>query len=145
MHWFLRKNNIMPITGIKKLISVLLIFILLAPLVVRAQIIRIENPIKANNFWELLDALIDVIFILSIPVGTIMFIVAGFYFITAAGDPEKITTAKKMVLYTLVGLLIVFCAKGLVALLIKVLGVGTGPSGPSLPPGVDEPGKFPIM
>jgi len=135
----------MPMMRIKKLIFVLVIFASLFPLITEGQIVEIKNPIEADNFWELLDALIDVIFILSIPVGTIMFIVAGFYFIAAAGDPEKITTAKKMVLYTLIGLLIVFCAKGLVILLLKALGVGTGPSGPSLPPGVDEPGKFPIM
>jgi len=135
----------MPMTRIKKLIFVLVIFAFLFPLITEGQIVEIKNPIEADNFWELLDALIDVIFILSIPVGVIMFIVAGFYFVTAAGDPEKITTAKKMVLYTLVGLLIVFCAKGLVILLIKALGIDTSPPGPSLPPGVDQPGRFPIM
>lgn len=127
MHWFLRKNRI---------ITLFLLIALLVPLMAEGQAVTcpstpcppgkicIKNPICADNFWELLDALINAVFVLAIAVAPIMFIVAGFYFIGAAGDPEKITTAKKMVLYTLIGLLIVFCAKGLVVLLIKALAPG---------------------
>ena len=111
----------------KGTIFALLVFFLV-PIAVQAQVgnfVKIENPIKAENFWELMDALINIIFVLALGVAPIMFIVAGFYFIGAVGDPEKIRTAKKMVLYTLIGLLIIFCAKGLVALLGDALGFKT--------------------
>jgi len=49
-----------------------------------------------------------------------MIIVAGFYFITATGDPAKIDTAKKIILWTLIGLLVVISAKGLIALFKEI-------------------------
>lgn len=92
---------------------------LLLPVLVSAQI-TIPNPLKAATFPELLDYIIDFIFILALGIAPIMIIVAGFYFITAAGDPAKIQTAKQIILYTLIGLLIVFSAKGLIELFAKV-------------------------
>jgi len=52
-----------------------------------------------------------------------MIIVAGYYFVTAAGDPEKIQTAKRIILWTLIGLLVLFCATGLIELLKTVIGL----------------------
>jgi len=36
----------------------------------------------------------------------IMFIVAGLYFVTSNGDPSKISTAKKMVIWAIIGVAI---------------------------------------
>jgi hypothetical protein len=48
--------------------------------------------------------------------------VAGFYFITAAGDPKHITTAKQIILYTLIGLGIILSAEAIVEFLEKMFG-----------------------
>jgi hypothetical protein len=53
----------------------------------------------------------------------IMFIWAGILFLTAQGDPTKITGAKKAVLWAVVGTavgLLAFSVKGIIA---KILGV----------------------
>lgn len=107
----------------RKYLSLILLIIILVPLTVEA--VTIENPLAADNFQELVDDLINIIFYLAIAVAPIMFIVAGFYFITAAGEPEKIQTAKKMILWTLVGLLVIMSAKGLIMLFGEVFGVET--------------------
>jgi hypothetical protein len=52
-----------------------------------------------------------------------MIIIAGFMFMTAGGDPNKLATAKNIILWTAVGLFIVLFAKGLIAVISKVLGV----------------------
>lgn len=53
-------------------------------------------------------------------VAVIMIVVAGYKFITAAGDPDKIEGGKKMITAAVVGLIIVFVA----ALIVKyILGV----------------------
>ena len=124
----------------KKYLSKLIIFFLLtfflAPLLVNAAVVCpgtpcpsgkvcIENPLCANTLWELLDAIINFIFYLSMPIAVIMIIIAGFYFVTAAGDPNKITTAKQIILYTLIGLLIILCATGLIKLFGEIFGVKT--------------------
>ena len=120
MDLFLKNLNFM-----KKYLSKLLILLLIISFFLPYSVegVTIENPLKAKTFWELIDNIINFIFYLAIAIAPIMFIIAGFYFITAAGDPEKINTAKKMILWTLVGLLIVMSAKGLIALFQEIFGI----------------------
>jgi hypothetical protein len=87
--------------------------------------VEIENPLQWNSFAELLDAIINFLFYLAVGIAPIMIIVAGFYFVTAAGNPDKIETAKKIVLWALIGLLVVMSAKGLIALFGRIFGVQT--------------------
>lgn len=102
----------------------LLIVLLFTPLIVGA--VTIPNPLQADTFTELLNSIIDFIFVLSFPIATIMILVAGFYFITARGEPERIETAKKIITWALIGLVIVIASKGLVKLLGEIIGVNTG-------------------
>lgn len=104
-----------------KYLSLILLIVIFTPLTVEA--VTIDNPLAADSFTELMDAIINIIFYLAIAVAPIMIIVAGFYFITAAGEPEKINTAKKMILWTLIGLLIVFLAKALIVFFGEMFGV----------------------
>jgi len=113
---------------LSKLIFFLLLISFLIPLTVQG--VTIENPLRAQSFWDLIDKLIDFIFYLAIAIAPIMFIVAGFYFITAAGDPEKINTAKKMILWVLIGLLIVFLAKALIVFFGEMFGIQIPPATP---------------
>jgi uncharacterized membrane protein YjjP (DUF1212 family) len=71
-----------------------------------------------------LGNIINWIFTIAIiGIGPIMYIVAGFRFITAAGDPEKINTAKKMALWTSIGLMLAILSKGIIVLIGEILGV----------------------
>ncbi len=53
---------------------------------------------------------------------TICFIIAGFYFITAGGDPDKIKTAKSMVKYGIIGTAMGVVAGGMAELIGAFLG-----------------------
>jgi len=108
---------------LSKLIIFLLLFSVFAPLTAQGQIVEIENPLEADTFWDLIDKLIDFIFYLAIPIAAIMFIIAGFYFVIAAGDPNKITFAKQMIFWTTVGLFIVFLAKAFIVLFTEIFGI----------------------
>ena len=46
-----------------------------------------------------------------------MFIVSGIFFITAAGNPEKIQKARNVALWTGIGLALIIMAKGIVIVL----------------------------
>jgi len=116
----------------RKYLSLILLIVIFTPVLVNAQstpcppgTVCIENPLEADTFAELIDAIINIIFYLAIAIAPIMFIVAGFHFITAVGDPEKIKTAKRIILWTLIGLLVVISAKGLIMLFGEVFGVET--------------------
>ncbi len=53
----------------------------------------------------------------------VAFLVAGFFYITAAGDPTKVTRANKMVLYSIIGVVVALLSGGMVALIQSFLEV----------------------
>ncbi|OGZ64036.1 MAG: hypothetical protein A3A98_03775 [Candidatus Staskawiczbacteria bacterium RIFCSPLOWO2_01_FULL_40_39] len=53
----------------------------------------------------------------------VMFIYAGILFVTAQGDPSKISTARKAVLWAVVGIIVAFVAFSAVKLMREILGV----------------------
>lgn len=108
------------------LIIFLLLSSFLVPLTVRG-VIEIGNPLGAKTFDQLINSIIDFIYTISITIAPIMFIIAGFYFVTAAEDPKKIDTAKTIIKWTLIGLITVIIAKGLIIMLKDILGITPAP------------------
>ena len=84
----------------------------------------ITNPLTVDSLAGFVRLIAQFVFNLSVWVAPIMYIIAGFYYLTAAGEPEKIKTAKKVFIYTSIGLVIVFAAGGLIRLFEEVF-VGT--------------------
>lgn len=90
--------------------------LLIMPVLVQGAVIEIENPLEADTFEEFIIDIVDVIYTFALAVAPIMIIVAGFYFLTSVGEPAKINTAKQIILWTLIGLLIVISARGIIEL-----------------------------
>ena len=102
-----------------KIICLIFLFSLLIPPLTKA--ITFESPFKAKSFEELIDAIINFIFWVAIAIVPIMIVVAAFYFLTSAGDPEKTRTAKRIIFYTIIGLIIIFLAKGIPGIIRQLL------------------------
>lgn len=85
----------------------------------------IQNPLCVENFEQLLDVIINFIFWMGIVIAPVMLIIAGFLFVTSVGDPDRVQSAKKMMLYTIIGLVLVIIAKSLIIVLQSILGVTT--------------------
>lgn len=103
-----------------KKLAILVLIGLISPILSVAQI-KIENPLQADTFQELIDNLLNFLFTLALALFPLMIVIAGLYFVTAGGDPEKVKTAKNIILYTVVGFLIILLAKGFIAFLKQVL------------------------
>ena len=106
-----------------KIIFSILLFSLLIPLFTKA--ITFESPFKAKSFEKLINAIINFIFLVTMAIVPIMIIVAAFYFLTSGGNSEKVNTAKKIILFTFIGLFIVLLGKGIVAIIKQVFGGGS--------------------
>lgn len=87
-------------------------------------ILEFRNPLQAEDLRELIDAILIWIFWLSIPSGVIMILYAGLTMMTAAGNPEKFDKGKKILLWTVIGLVIVFIGEGFVTLIESILDLG---------------------
>lgn len=101
-----------------KFLSILVL--LLLPLGVLAQI-TFQNPLEADTFEELIDNVIDFLFNIALVLVPLMLIIGGFLFVTAGGNISQIDQAKRLIGWTVVGLIIVLLAKGLVDLLLEIL------------------------
>lgn len=101
-------------------IVIIILLSSLMPLNNPAKAIEIENPLEADTFEELIEAIINLIFNIALVVAPMMIILGGFLFITAGGSPERVEQAKKIIFYALAGLIIIFLAKGIIALLKEI-------------------------
>jgi hypothetical protein len=74
----------------------------------------LTNPLKVNNVEEFLAAVLRVVQMILSPFVVLVIIYAGFQFLTAQGNKSKIETAKRMLLYAVIGAAIILGA-GLLA------------------------------
>jgi len=99
----------------------LLILTLISLLTVPTVMILAQNETAPNvNVREALDRITDLLFVLLLVIAVIFIILAAYNFVTAGGDPSKVDTARKNVMYALIGVGVAILAKGLVHL-IKVI------------------------
>ena len=84
--------------------------------------VRIENPLSSDTLEELIDNIINFIFWVATALAPLMIVIAGFYFITAGGEPAKLQTAKNIILYTVIGYSIILFSKGLILVIKQILG-----------------------
>ena len=96
-----------------------------------AQVGPIDTaPVEAPdvNVVDALNSIINWLFAFLLIIAALFLIVAGFYFVTAQGDADKVKTARQFVLYALIGVLIGFLAKGLVILVGFIVGQEISPN-----------------
>lgn len=69
---------------------------------------RPEPNLNAGNQWltNLITAILSSIWMLFIAFAIIMFLVAGFQFLKAQGEPGEVATARKSLLWGMVGVLV---------------------------------------
>ena len=79
------------------------------------------NPIPYGTIPEVVAAIANFIFIISIPITSLMVVIGGVMFMTSGGDPKKVEQAKKLLLYAVIGLAIILLSKTIAAVIENVL------------------------
>jgi len=75
----------------------------------------LPNPLSYCTLGDLIESIINLIFYVSLAIGPLMAIIGAFYLLTAGGDPARVNTGKNILLYTVIGLAVVFLSKAVVA------------------------------
>lgn len=67
--------------------------------------IGIKNPLSSeiDSIPAFIEAIIEIVLIIGVPIVVLAIIYVGFLFVKAQGKPEEITKAKKALIYTLIG------------------------------------------
>lgn len=72
---------------------------------------KLLNPLsEVPSVEALLFGVVNVILIFAVPVIVFFVIYAGFMYVTAQGNPEKLQTASRALLYALIGAVIIMGA-----------------------------------
>lgn len=114
----------------KVLVSLILVSILIVPAMVSAQSWWEDlfgtggsqpEAVPKTDVMAILDSVTNWLFAILLVIAAIAIIIAAYFFVTAAGDPDKTKKARDFILYALIGVLVGFAAKGLVMLVERIV------------------------
>lgn len=106
-----------------KKIYFLSIALLLLPLITLGEGVDITEPSQIVSLFEGIRDWLYTIFLVAV---VISFLIAAFYFITAAGNPDKVQKGKDMIKYGVYGIVVALLAGGMTALLKSILALSQG-------------------
>jgi len=84
--------------------------------------VEIPNPLKTNSIAELIDRIISYVIGIATVIFPLIIIFGAFQFLTAGGDMEKITTARKTLMYAIIGYILILISKGITMIVADLLG-----------------------
>ena len=82
----------------------------------------LTNPLGGQSFTDVVNNVTGFLLTdIAIPLCVIMVLVGAFQFMTGGGDPEKISKARKTILYAAVGLALALIAGGVTSIIQSIL------------------------
>ena len=108
----------------KGIISFLILTAIFAPVLAGADEIKIDNPLgSTSTVPALLAKITNFIWFMALAVAPILILIGAYYFLTSAGDPEKVKIGKNTIIWTFVGLLVIFLSNALVDWMKTAVGI----------------------
>lgn len=90
------------------------------------KMVILENPVGANNIWEIINRIINLMFTISLYAGLVLIIWAGWTIITSQGEPKKVSAGTKIITSVLIGIVVILLARFIIGTVYYVV---TGKSG----------------
>ena len=101
------------------LVSIILLASIASP--VLADTLQIDPPTDSKTFQDLINKIVSFLSLVSLALAPLMIVLAGFYYVTANGDPEKVKKANNILLYTAVGIAVILLSRAFVSVVINAL------------------------
>ena len=107
----------------KKLITLLALSALLLPVLALAQPPGSLSISFVDLVSEIVFVILNVLWIIAVAFTIVMFVLAGFKFITAQGDMEKVKEARNAVVWGTVGIAVIVLAWSIIGAIRLQIGV----------------------
>jgi hypothetical protein len=66
--------------------------------------VALQNPLNnITSFSQLISNILDIVVKIGVPIAALAIIYSGFLFVTAQGNEEKLSTAKKALIWSVAG------------------------------------------
>ena len=108
-----------------KIIAISAFSALLLPVIALAVTLPGEPTGGLTNFTDIFTKVGSIVWPVAMGIAFIVFLIAGIMFMTAAGDPTKVATARNWVLYGVVGVVVAILAYSIVTIVSTTVGGGT--------------------
>ena len=109
----------------KKILLFIIIFSIIfiaGSLIAEAQLVEIPDPLGDKTITEIINLIIDKILApIGFALATIMIVWSGILYMTAGGSEEKVTKARKALMWAVIGFAIFISAKFIVKLIEEAL------------------------
>ncbi|TSC94669.1 MAG: Uncharacterized protein CEN87_390 [Parcubacteria group bacterium Licking1014_1] len=104
-------------------LSALISLLPLLNMALAAKPIVIANPLLGvNSISELLTKIFTAVAGLVGILSVIMLIIAGILFVTSAGNPERVGSAKKAFFYAIIGIIVALAATAISSTILYIIG-----------------------
>ncbi|MFW6210184.1 MAG: Mbov_0395 family pilin-like conjugal transfer protein [Patescibacteria group bacterium] len=80
-----------------------------------------ENPLGVDSIQDFLGAILEIVLVISIPIIVFFLIYAGFQYVAARGNPEKLQTAHRALLFGVIGAVIVLGGFAIVTIVTSLV------------------------
>jgi len=105
-----------------KFSSAFLLLFIIGISYVKAQTpINITNPISTSDFSKLVENFLLWTLGVAGSLSLLMLIAGGILYVTSTGDEQKVATAKKMITWTLLGLIVILASYSIIVVLDQLL------------------------
>jgi len=88
----------------------------------QAEVVKLKNPLKVDTIEDLLIGILNIVMVIATPIIIFFIIYAGFMYVTAAGNPEKIKKATNALTYAIIGGVIIIGAIAIGEIIKNLVG-----------------------
>jgi hypothetical protein len=81
------------------------------------------NPLRATTFAAVLNTILNFLFTIALVVAPLAILAGAFLFVTASGNPDQISRAKKTLIWTMIGFIVIMLSRALVSVIQNILGI----------------------
>jgi hypothetical protein len=83
----------------------------------------IENPLEADTFTELFVGIANWVAGIVASLAALMIVIGGIQYMISGGNEEKVASARRTILWAVIGLIVVLGSWGLLRALLEILGI----------------------
>lgn len=114
------QKNIKSVIGKLSFFTLILLSALIANQAVALDI-NISNPIATSDFSVLLTNFLKWLLSVAGSLALLMLIVGGVFYVTSSGNDQRVETAKKMITWTLLGLILILASYSIIIVIDELL------------------------
>lgn len=116
------QKNIKSIIGKLLFFTMILSFALIAGQAIAATVsVDVLNPIATSDFSVLLTNFLKWLLSVAGALALLALIIGGIFYVTSAGNDQRVETAKKMITWTLLGLILILASYSIITIIDRLL------------------------